>query len=1076
MAKTQTEQSVAQALARARTQGPKVATSLVRETPQLAAIVSKLIKPDEQPRRDARGNRIDNLPDINAYRTVSEDTALAVSDAETIFDMLPDMKLCRQVLPSCILAPRDMVTMELSYDAPKDIASPEIVGMLINRLRDFFERDYKITEYLQKIVEDALFNRGSYPVVVIPENSIDELINRPMRPSMEAIEREFLRPDHGIISRGLLGPNDAGKQEQSKGRSRFSFEQFKPNTNITASQSDITLKKIFVMEEFDKQTGEVTKTEVNETGFDDLFLTVTDNADILKMPTLRDRVRERLTEQAVPGMYSAESYLQETHQMSDQQIESLIYKSGNHRMEPMVRLKPDDQLTRRSVGEPIILHLPSEAVIPIFVPGTPSKQIGFFILLDEQGHPLNTTDDPNYYQEMSSRLRTGGSFPSAMLQKVSAQVNGYDYSDRRHIARTVKVFGEMIEADLMQRLRNGPYGAGVEIASRDEIYRIMLSRTLQKQHTNILFVPAEMMTYFAFNYNRDGVGKSLMEGMKVLLSIRVQLMFANVMASMRNSIGRTKMKVKLDETDPQPMKTIETSVTEFVRTRQNYFPLGMSSPVDIADWLQRASVEVTYEGHPGLPDTGFEFEQYQSNIPKPDTELMEDMKKLSIMGVGLPPEQIDTGLQTEFATSLVQSSLLLTKRVIKDQETLEPLLMRHGRQVAKQYPRLVNDLRSILLKNVDRLTNYKKNEGKSESEIDQSQAAKNDKAEDAEFKAAMKERVEAQNNGEDVKPDDASSTGGSFDFGANNTPAEPDAGMGLDETESTAETESTGEDFAAPDAGDTGEATDKKEMPDKAIKTISAWGAIAASDTALKPNSQTSASDITNTIPKKVRDQYTHDQLVTVELVLNRFLSTFEMHLPRPNSATMANQGQSLQDYSDLLDKGIDSYISEKWFTTDMVGEEAKFVEAWKESMKSYFMRQFMADNGILPELGDIISTNDHGHAKLDMETMMLNHIKALVETLGKSQVKLKVVGAANDKILNAAGINPEGGAGGFGGGSFGGGGGFGDTGGFGAGGDEMGGFGADAGMGGDAAALGADAGAGAEGETPPEDPNAATF
>jgi hypothetical protein len=151
-------------------------------------------------------------------------------------------------------------------------------------------------------------------------------------------------------------------------------------------------------------------------------------------------------------------------------------------------------------------------------------------------------------------------------------------------------------------------------------------------------------------------------------------------------------------------------------------------------------------------------------------------------------------------------------------------------------------------------------------------------------------------------------------------------------------------------------------------------------------------------------------------------------------------------------------------------------VEAWKESMKSYFMRQFMADNGILPELGDIISTNDHGHAKLDMETMMLNHIKALVETLGKSQVKLKVVGAANDKILNAAGIQPEGGAGGFGGGGFGGGGDFGAGGGFGAGGDDMGGFGGDAGMGADAAALGADAGAGAEGEMPPEDPNAATF
>lgn len=1079
MANKETELSIAAALEKARTQGPKVALQLAHKEPQIAAIISKLVKADEQPRRNSKGDRIDNLPDANAYRTISEATSLAASDAETIFDMLPDMKLCRQVLPSCILAPRDMVTLELSYDAPKDVASPEVVQLLTNRLREYFERDYKITDYLQKILEDALFNRGSYPVAVIPENSIDEMINRPMRPSMESIQRAFLQDDKGIISRGILGLTDAEKAAASQGSSRFSFEEFKPNTVITAAQSDITFKGIFTIEQRD-DSGKVTqKIEKSFEGADSLNITVTDNADILKMPELRARMRENLTAKVTPGSYSAEAYLTKEHGISDSELESLLYKSGTNRMEPLQRLKSDDQLPRRSVGEPIILHLPSEAVIPVFVPGTPSKQVGFFILLDEQGHPLNTTDDPDYYQEMSNRLRTGGSFPSAMLQKVQSQVGGADFSERRHVAQTIKIFGEMIEADLMQRFKNGTVGSGVEISSRDEVYRIMFARTLAKQRTHLLFVPAEMMTYFAFNYNRDGVGKSLIESMKVLLAIRVQLMFADVMASLRNSIGRTKMKVKLDANDPNPIKTIEQSVTEFVRTRQNYFPLGMASPVDVADWIQRASVEVNYEGHPGLPDTAFEFENYNSTIPKPETDLMEQLKKLTIMGVGLPPEQIDAGLTSEFATPLVQQSLLLTKRVIKDQETFEPMLSKHARQVARQHPRLVNDLRTLILKNIDKVIPENKQRGESDSEREDAQAARDQKADDKEFKQALKMRVDAQNNGEDVKPEDGADTGGSFDFGANNDggfgapPAEGDEG----ELSSTGEAEpgaAPGEEAAA----DTGAATEppaneagtdeKKEMPTKALKTLNqtkAWGAIAPSDTMVTKGSQGASANLTSTISAKVRGQYTREQLVTAESVLNRFLSTFELHLPRPNSATTTNQTESLNGYSDLLDKGIEAYLSEKWFTSDMAGEEAKFVEAWKESIKAVLMRQFMADNGILPELGNIVATNDHGKAKFDMHTLMTNHIKTLLSSLGKNQVKLKVMSAASDKILDAAGIKPEGGAGGFGGSDFssgGFGGGFGDTGGMDAG---MGDLGAppamDAGLG--------DTGAAGEAGAPPD-------
>jgi hypothetical protein len=237
----------------------------------------------------------------------------------------------------------------------------------------------------------------------------------------------------------------------------------------------------------------------------------------------------------------------------------------------------------------------------------------------------------------------------------------------------------------------------------------MLARALEKQHTQLLFIPVELMTYFAFSHTPEGIGKSLLEDMKILNSLRSMLMFANVMASLKNSIGRTEVKIKLDESDPNPQKTIETAMHEIIRSRQQYFPLGMNSPTDLTDWLQKSGFEFTFEGHPGLPDVAIDFGEKNSNYIKPDTDLEESLRKRAIMATGLSPDTVDATFQAEFATSIVANNILLSKRVTQMQEQFTPQLANHLRKCIMNSEQLVNDLRKILIDNFDKLEVVKNN-------------------------------------------------------------------------------------------------------------------------------------------------------------------------------------------------------------------------------------------------------------------------------------------------------------------------------------------------------------------------------
>lgn len=663
------------------------ATNLVRENPKAAAVISKLVADPRNKNFKPDGDRNIAPPNVAQFRQTAMQTAQNISDAETVNQVLPDTDLAAQILVSSILSPKDMMAVSLNYASAdgKWKLPHELSTALIDVVRTHFEQDYKIKPLLPKMLRDILFRTGSYALAVIPENAVDEIINSTGSVKMESFS-DLLRSDGNLHSMGLLGPRDEEKANSAA---------------VHRNTPGLVLESLIKYEIPKETSGKVKmayEAENSQKVVLDPYINVTDNFNLLKIPDLSQRMREERTRQILSGdnAFSLESLIErydtqpgtiinnrpnDPTKMGDRQLVSRVYKAPRNRHQTVVTIKTQDKLARRSVGSPLVMHLPSEAVIPVHVPNRPDHQIGYFILIDQEGNPISKNDSADYYKELNQRMQAGDSFASSMLERSKQLLSdSFNVNSRTTMDYSAMIYGQMLEDDLNQRLRNGLVGGNAVIAKNQEVYRLMMARSLSQQHTQLLYIPAEFMTYIAFRYHSNGIGKSLLEDGRILNSMRTMLLVANVMTSLRNSIGRTHVNLKLDPDSPDPMKNIEQMIGEIMRVNSNSFPLGSNNPTDIVESMQRAAFEFSFSGHPGIPDMEVEFSEKNSNYAQPDTALEELLRKRAIMMYGLTPEMVDAAAGSDFATSVNANTILLSKRVLTYQQDFVPQLSDHMRK------------------------------------------------------------------------------------------------------------------------------------------------------------------------------------------------------------------------------------------------------------------------------------------------------------------------------------------------------------------------------------------------------------
>lgn len=897
---------------------PQNALELVRKSPEVAAAISKLVRSNE-PVKYFDKNRGDSFYNIDQGQLsqVSASSKERVNDNESMLQLFPDIELAKQILIASIMSPKDMVKSDIVINVSESFLPTDLTTKLTSLVKTYMDREYELNKLPPAMLENALFKEGADIRAVLPESSIDEIINRNASLGMEHFGYNYKEKmqdlsEDGVRIRplGILG----SPSEKQPPIGSFALEQFGRNKQIPIINYQPHLN-------FRPMAGE------ESIGAEQLtqYLEITDNFNVLKLPTLVAKSNKAKVTSILGRKrfhLGNESFTNDNKPiLSDRQAETLLFKGRKIDARPFVAIRTQDSTTRRSIGKPLLMKLPTESVIPIHVPGQPENHVGYFLLVDLEGNPVTRSTNMAHVQGLQQRLNEqNNSMSSFLLNKARRNLQS---NDQRNITldQAAKIYSDIVESDLIERLRNGLIGGNVKIGSNQEVYRIMLARTFANQYTRLVYIPAELVVYTAFKYYDNGIGKSLLDDLKVMTSIRAILLFARVMAMTKNSIAITHVDMELDPNDPDPTKTAEMAVSEIIKMRQQYFPLGINSPVDLVDWVQRAGFEFTFTGHPNLPNTKFNFETKQLQHNVPDDALDETLRKQTFMAIGIPPETVDNGFNGEFATTVVQNNLLLSKRVMQYQELFKPFLADMIRKIMQNDNILRRRLLELLQTEKDNIKEY------------------------------MEEDI--------------------------------------------------------------------KEVMDKNPESF-------------------------------------------LDIVLEEFIATISVDLPRPDITTVETQTSAYKAYDDALTSGLDAHIDSAFATSDFAGKASELVDAIKAAYRAYFLRKWQTENGYLPELGMITEVDRDGKICHDLYDMMKDHTESIVRATTTFVKQVQTMKQAGDKDLESLDVQGGGGTDSSSGGS--------DEGS----GDGMD-FGMDFGMGGEGDAdLGGDTGAATD-ETVPEDLTGAT-
>ena len=676
-------------------------------------VVSKLVTPDE---RWSAANRDPNNPVTPpsqvALQRIVNNTATQIRDNQSILEMLPDMELCKDFMVSAVISPSDMVSTDVTYKVDGNELPASLTTALLEEVKGSFEEAYPFEEHLEDIVANALYVKGAHAILILPESSIDYTIN-----SNQVISTETLIQTGEIDAKGRLRNLGVLGASTDAGDVVGSMENIFLNLDMSSTQynNDVVLKGLSVtLEDFAMENRkDLQKVDINVTAEQLASLgkfSVHDNFNLLKLPLVQDRIRAERMSSIYGSVTTARAHAAgvESRLIEDPQgfvvqrfgdvatvglkhtrenggldpdsdgldkVSKDVYPDRRYRVTPISPIMTQGQLSRRTMGDPLILEPPIESVIPIHIPGSPRKHIGYWLMVDTNGNFINAS--------MKGTAESGNGCSSDPNNEASqvldqAMLSSYGYRTEGQVVldELARSYGSVVEADLLNRLRNGKLGSDFEISMTQEVRRLMWSRALSKKHTVALFVPAELLVYAAVDYNDYGVGRTVTESSKILAAIRANLTLASMLAAIKNSTGTRTARITLPEESDNPDQDVEYMMHQFYELNNNPVSLAETNPNIMMRHIQNTGMNVVVDNHPLYPDVKFEVESRDGTFKEVDNDLMENMRKQHIQSFGLSPEQIDASAGVDFAASIFQNNLMTAKRVIILQRKIEPHLTR----------------------------------------------------------------------------------------------------------------------------------------------------------------------------------------------------------------------------------------------------------------------------------------------------------------------------------------------------------------------------------------------------------------
>ena len=658
--------------------------SLLKASPEAASAVSKLVEPAEDEEDGDKGYAHKEL--TTEYFSAPRDFASNYQASLDALKLFPDLELAAAIYASLVVSSGDLATNKIVVSSNETILLPDVKAKLLRIVETELKAGYTLVDKLDELVIELLVGKGSVARVTIPENTLDDFINGRTPFNREvALEAEasIIGADGDIVNLGILG---SIKDKPIGDISLEGDHTFFTQTELKVRrEKDHTIPELEIIDNFHcLKYGKLRQTE-SESSLETVLYgkPLSTGANPEKSTGVAVNADEVLPDD-VDGPRIRRKDIFSTVKVSESKV---------------AELHSDQYATRESITRPLTFDIPAEAVIPVITPGRPDNAKGYFVMLDDKYNFLTLSTRKCEKETSIHGQLTSGKVDSETKGKISGYLGANKRSDELNAGEVAfRRFKEVIERDMADRLNTGIHsGTSFEITENQDIEYLMFLRSLAGKKTKLLFLPAEMVAYYALKYDEQGIGQNVITDLKELNNMRGTLLFSEVMATIKNNLRTTNVHLDIDPNDPDPSKTIKIATAEVMKTRAMDLPTNMSSISQLGDWIQRVGYTFSFSNHPGLPQVKFDFtdETIERNTGNSD-EIMETIRDQQYNAFGLTPEIVDTGLDVNFATTDQANRKFLLKRIRKTRGILSRVLSKEVLHIVRCDPYIMRQLNSTL--------------------------------------------------------------------------------------------------------------------------------------------------------------------------------------------------------------------------------------------------------------------------------------------------------------------------------------------------------------------------------------------
>ncbi|UYE93509.1 virion structural protein [Shewanella phage FishSpeaker] len=710
---------------------PIVATTLnnaVRGTTEEAAQKKGTAVTIDQKNIDQR--KLENLSNvisnnINAITDLREITPY-IDKAELIWNTL-------------LLYPNGAQKQILRYDTEfSKLKNTQLHASLLKAWESYFTLDYKIEVELKDIVNDVLWNTGSYVLLNLSRPNLDYLINGSEITGNESLidsakitlKNEFNDNLCAINSgRYIRNPKNEGTKAVTGIESLFA-------TTKASNETEFNI--------FEGKSGETIHGSTLEEWEKAIDITITDNPSLLYLGRIREIIEKKnsdyytgvesfssliahvagrsepITEKGkkTKGKKPSKENVTQSGKLSLSQMETIQNEFYPER-DPVKRdiqfVHNNDELNKSVFGTGLTWHLPSESVIPIHRNGDVKAGIDYIILTDEEGKFLKRTKDYEFYQSGSRGDGTGNSpqgsiygsqqqgstnqLISSLKTVQSGKDCDFDMSEFAHLAE------DLIIKRFMASIIKGD-GDNISITVDEETNKIFLQRMFRKQGIRCLYVPGECITYIAIKYNRLGLGQSLVQNAKMHITRLAAMDLADALANLEAAQPHTLMTINVEREDTNPYRSIAASRAAYFKANPRLHSILASSQLNmpqVVDALMQQSLTIKVNAnenpHIAAPEVDLS-QQPRENFKTVDKDSREEVLNRIANYFFLPRSWLDVSDDTNnFQIEALTEHQMILNQTLNWQETLTESIGDFMRKHARVNGVLLQQLIQIINEN-----------------------------------------------------------------------------------------------------------------------------------------------------------------------------------------------------------------------------------------------------------------------------------------------------------------------------------------------------------------------------------------